>query len=173
MSSLTVEKFKIDICGFFGRKELIALCQLWIYWLSAPDSPFSACSVIMVGTLQEFLVYTKHCVKCLSAEGSKEIWQGEGGICFRCPCAAFLLGLVPAAWTINDGCVWLHPVVPWSCSPSVNSKSQPGLSDHHHGALSASHSQQHSTLSMSLPPASVAYILASCCLPGNCGPALA
>lgn len=149
---------------FFWRKELIALCQLWLYWLSVPNSPFSACSVIMAGTCQEFLLYTKHYVKLLSVEGTKEMWQGEWGFSFRFPCAAFLLGLVPAAWSISDGCVWQHPVVPWSCSPSVNSKSQPGLSDHHPGALSASYPQQHSTLSMSLLPATVAYILEGCFL---------
>ena len=61
------------------RKELIALYQLLVYWFSAPNSPFSVCSMMTGRSLQIFLLHSKDNVKFVPVEGAGGILQGEGG----------------------------------------------------------------------------------------------
>lgn len=148
---------------FFGRTELIALCQLWIYWFSAPNSPFSACSVIyMARRLQAFLLYRKDTVRILSVEGAKETSQGEGGFSFRFPSVAFCFVLFllhgPSVMDVCENILWCpdHAVVQWPLSLGLGSVAI---------ILGPSQPHTHSSTLLSwwaLPPASLAYILEGC-----------
>lgn len=132
------------------KKELNALCWLWIYWLLLPYTPFSACSVLKDKALQAFLLYSEHSVKFLSVEGARGTLQGEGGLFSRFPCTVFcffLLLLNDVQWCMCVG----NSGVPRPRSPSVTLQHQPGLNDHHPVNLSASYPQFHPTCSVSPP----------------------